>query len=121
VAAFLGASAAPATVGAKILFAGLSLVSIFLPGLLLLCGVLPYWEALKSRGLAQAAMRGINAAVVGVLGAALYDPLWTQSFLGSLDFALTTAGFVLLVAWRAPPVVVVVLLAAYGITTRLIG
>ena len=65
-------------------------------------------------------MRGVNAAVVGILGAALYDPVWTSSVQRPLDFGIALAGFVLLTAWRAPPLVVVVLSAAAGIATGLL-
>src|SRR3546814_19778259 len=63
----------------------LCLVALFLPGLLLVAGALPFWDALRSRPLAQAAMRGTNAAVVGILGAALYAPVWTSAILGPYD------------------------------------
>src|SRR3546814_4313241 len=82
------------------------LVAIFLPGLLLAVGALPFWDAFRSRPAAQAAMRGANAAVVGLLGAALYDPVWTSAILGPYDFALALGGFVLLTVWKAPPWVV---------------
>ena len=98
----------------------LALVGIFLPGILLLMGVLPFWEALRVRPRAQAAMRGVNAAVVGLLGAALYDPVWTNAVSGSSDFALALLGFVLLVAWRAPPLLVVGLGALGGVGLGLI-
>jgi chromate transporter len=112
VAAYLGFIAAPApggTAGAVI-----ALVAVFLPGLLLVYGVLPYWDALRRRAAAQAAMRGANAAVVGILGAALYDPVWTGAVAGPPDFALALGGFLLLVVWKMPPWVVVVTLAAAG-------
>ena len=96
------------------------LIGIFLPGILILIGTLPFWDALRTRAGAQAAMRGINAAVVGILGAALYDPVWTSSVRGSGDFAIALIGFVLLVAWRAPPLVVVVTGALGGIALALI-
>src|SRR3546814_4048269 len=92
----------------------LCLVALFLPGLLLVAGALPFWDALRSRPLAQAAMRGTNAAVVGILGAALYDPVWTSAILGPYDFALALLGFLLLAVWKAPPWVVVAVLAAGG-------
>ena len=76
-AAYLGAVVRPSWFG--IPGAALGLVGIFLPGMLVLIGALPFWEAFRSRANAQAAMRGINAAVVGLLGAALYDPVWTSS------------------------------------------
>ena len=93
----------------------LALAAIFLPGLLLLMGVLPFWDALRRRASAQAAMRGVNAAVVGLLGAALYDPVWAGSVHGRADFAIALGGFVLLTVWRAPPLVVVVLSAIAGV------
>jgi chromate transporter len=92
----------------------LGLIGIFLPGVLILLGTLPFWDRLRQHGTAQAAMRGVNAAVVGVLGAALYAPLWTSSVRSPADFAIALAGFVLLTAWRAPPLVVVVLCALSG-------
>jgi chromate transporter len=100
--------------------AAVGLIGIFLPGILILIGTLPFWGALRTRAGAQAAMRGINAAVVGILGAALYDPVWTSSVKGSGDFAIALIGFVLLVAWRAPPLVVVVTGALGGIALALI-
>lgn len=93
----------------------LALLAIFLPGLLLMTGTLPFWDALRGRPAAQAAMRGINAAVVGVLGAALYDPVWTTTVLRPADFALALAGFILLTVWRTPPLLVVGLGALAGI------
>jgi chromate transporter len=92
----------------------IALVAIFLPGLLLVYGMLPFWDTLRSRQSAQAAMRGANAAVVGILGAALYSPVWTSAVLTMRDFALALAGFLLLTVWKAPPWIVVVLLAAAG-------
>lgn len=96
----------------------LAVVAIFLPGLLLMMGTLPFWDALRSRPAAQAAMRGINAAVVGVLGAALYNPVWTSTVHVPADFALALLGFVLLTVWKAPPLLVVALgaLAGMGLT-----
>ena len=93
----------------------LALLAIFLPGVLLMTGTLPFWDALRGRPAAQAAMRGINAAVVGVLGAALYDPVWTTTVLRPVDFALALAGLVLLTVWRAPPLLVVGFGALAGI------
>jgi chromate transporter len=104
-AAYLGAIAAPSPHG--IAGAGLGVVGIFLPGLLVLLGALPFWDAWRRAPRAQAAMRGINAAVVGILGAALYDPLWLSSVRSSVDVAVVLVGFVLLIAWRAPPVAIV--------------
>ncbi|SEP77378.1 chromate transporter [Devosia sp. YR412] len=92
----------------------IALVAIFLPGFLLLVGALPFWDALRGRPMAQAAMRGANAAVVGILAAALYDPVWTGAVRGPLDIMLALAGFAALVFWRAPPWIVVLALAAVG-------
>jgi len=111
-AAYLGAVVEPSN---GIAGAALGLLGIFLPGFLVLIGTLPFWDAFRQRVRAQAAMRGINAAVVGLLGAALYNPLWTSSVRSSGDFALALAGFVLLTVWRTPPLIVVVLGAIGGI------
>jgi chromate transporter len=86
----------------------LGLIGIFLPGMLILVGTLPFWDEFRKRDSAQAAMRGVNAAVVGLLGAALYNPLWVTSVKTPGDFGIALAGFVLLTVWRAPPVLVVV-------------
>ena len=93
----------------------IALVALFLPGMLLLAGVLPFWDALRARPRMQAAMRGVNAAVVGLLGAAFYDPVFTSAVHGPGDLALALVGFVLLAAWRAPPILVVALGAAAGL------
>jgi chromate transporter len=111
-AAYLGAIMHPAPSG--IAGAGIALFSIFLPGLLLVYGMLPFWDTLRARQTAQAAMRGANAAVVGILAAALYTPVWTSAVLTPADFALALAGFLLLIVWKAPPWAVVLLLAAAG-------
>ncbi|MCD9825178.1 chromate efflux transporter [Bradyrhizobium japonicum] len=100
--------------------AALGLVGIFLPGILVLLGALPFWDSLRKRASAQAVMRGVNAAVVGVLGAALYDPVWTTTVHTGKDFGIVLVGFVLLVAWRAPPLVVVAFSAAAGAVMALI-
>jgi chromate transporter len=65
-------------------------------------------------------MRGVNAAVVGVLGAALYDPVWTSSVKTPGDFAVALVGLVLLISWRAPPLVVVLVSAGAGIALALV-
>jgi len=110
--AYLGAMVTPqhAIVGAAF-----GLLSIFLPGILILVGTLPFWDAFRARAGAQAAMRGVNAAVVGLLGAALYNPVWTSSVKAPGDLAVALIGFVLLVSWRAPPLVVVLVSACAGI------
>lgn len=113
VAAYLGAVAAPPS--HALLGAAVGLVAIFLPGILILLGALPFWEALRQREQAQAMVRGVNAAVVGILAAALYTPLWTSSVTAAGDFGLALVCFVLLTVWRAPPLVVVAIGAAGGI------
>lgn len=94
--------------------AAVALVAIFLPGMLIVLAALPFWHGLRGNLFAQAAMRGANAAVVGVLALALYDPVFTSAVLTPLDFALALAGFVALVSWKLPPLVVVAALAAIG-------
>lgn len=95
--------------------AALGLIGIFLPGLLILLGTLPFWESVRHRVTAQRALRGVNAAVVGVLGAALYHPVWTSSVRTPADFAVVLVGFVLLTAWAAPPLLVVIVSATGGL------
>lgn len=111
-AAYLGAIIAPSSHGLG--GAALGLLGIFLPGMLILLGVLPFWDVLRQRARAQAMMRGVNAAVVGLLAAALYSPVWTSSVKGPPDFAIALVGFVLLTAWRAPPLIIVTLSALGG-------
>ncbi|WP_236843294.1 chromate efflux transporter [Bradyrhizobium icense] len=117
-AAYLGAVMVPAPNG--LAGASIALIALSLPGLLLVYGMLPFWDALRLRPRAQAAMRGTNAAVVGILGAALYDPVWTSAVLTPRDFAVALAGFLLLTVWKLPPWIVVVILAAAGAALRLI-
>ena len=95
--------------------AALGLIGIFAPGMLLLLGTLPFWASLRKRVDSQAAMRGINAAVVGLLAAALYAPVWTSSVATPADFAIVAAGFFFLTAWRASPLLVVVFSALAAI------
>ena len=111
-AAYLGAVMGPGPHG--VTGAAICLIAVFLPGFLALVGALPFWNALRSRPAAQAAMRGANAAVVGLLGTALYDPVWTSAILNRRDFALALTGFVLLTIWKAPAWAVVMLTAAGG-------
>lgn len=111
-AAYLGAAFQPAPNGV----AGglLALVAIFLPSFFLVWGVLPFWDRLRSVPAVRSALVGVGAAVVGILGAALYDPVWTSAIFEPLDVALALAAFGLLVAWKAPPWLVVLLAAAGG-------
>jgi len=90
----------------------LALVAIFLPGLLLLVGTAPFWTALRARPSSAAALAGVNAAVVGVLLAALYDPLATTAIGNVTDALIAVAGFGLLL--RVPPWFVVVACAGAG-------
>jgi len=113
-AAYLGASAGAGTVADAALRSCIALVAIFLPGLLLVYAALPFWHRFRSWPKAQHAVRGANAAVVGVLGAALYDPVWTSAVLGAKDAAVAVAGFLLLTLWKFPPLVVVVLVVFGG-------
>jgi len=117
-AAYLGAVTGPAPNG--LAGAVIALVALALPGLLLVYGALPFWDAMRTQPAAQAAMRGTNAAVVGILGAALYNPVWSSAVLMPRDFALALAGFLLLTLWKSPPWIVVVLLAVAGVLSRLI-
>jgi chromate transporter len=86
----------------------LCLVAIFLPSFLLLIGALPFWDALRRRPAVQSALRGVNAAVVGLLLAALYRPVWTSAIFGPADFALGIVAFLLLALWAVPPWLVVI-------------
>jgi chromate transporter len=97
--------------------AAIALFALLLPGMLLVYGMLPFWDSFRTRPAAQAAMRGTNAAVVGILGAALYNPVWTSAVLAPRDFALALFGFLLLTVWKLPSWVVVVLLAAVGMVS----
>ena len=117
-AAYLGAAASVPPGG--VAGALIALVAIFLPGALILMGTLPFWQALRARSKAQAAMQGVSAAVVGLLAAALYNPVWTSAVATPLDFAIASAAFVMLIAWRSPPLLVVVACALAGVATVLI-
>ena len=111
-AAYLGA--AIGINGSLWLGALLCTLAIFLPSMLLIVGTLPFWDILRGKPKAQAALAGINAAVVGLLLAALYDPVWTSAILDAGDFALAAIAFLLLFLWRLPPWLVVALCAAGG-------
>ncbi|WP_163273180.1 chromate efflux transporter [Chelativorans alearense] len=117
-AAYLGTILDPEPNG--LIGAAVALVAIFLPGFLLFIGVIPYWDAFSARPTAQALMRDANAAVVGILGAALYQPVWTNAILGPYEFALALTCFVLLMAWKASPWIVVIVFAAGGVLIGLV-
>jgi chromate transporter len=111
-AAYLGAVMGPQPNGWA--GAALCLVAVFLPSFLLVVGMLPFWDQLRRLPVAQSVLRGVNAAVVGLLLAALYNPVWTAGITGPYDFALAAAGFLLLYMWQTPPWLVVMLSAVGG-------
>jgi chromate transporter len=111
-AAYLGAVMGPEPNG--IAGAALCLIAVFLPSFLLVVGALPFWDSLRRHPGAQSALRGVNAAVVGLLLAALYDPVWSAGVLAGKDFALAAIAFLLLFMWQTPPWLVVLLCAAGG-------
>lgn len=119
VAAYLGASLTTAPNG--VWGACLALVAIFLPGMLILAGALPFWDRFRTRADAQAVMRGVNAAVVGLLAAALYDPLWTAAILSWADLGLALAGFALLTLLQWRPLIVVAAMVAASMGLALLG
>lgn len=112
IAAYLGAVAGPAPNG--VIGAAVALVAIFLPGLLLVAGTLPFWSAIGHIKPIRAAMVGVNAAVVGLLGAALYDPVFTSAVRSPPDFALALVAFLLLTVWKTPPWAVVLFTGICG-------
>jgi len=111
-AAFLGASMQDSPNG----WAGglIAVVSIFLPSFFLVIGALPFWELLRRNVRTQAALSGINAAVVGLLLAALYQPVWTSAVHGPKDFGLALIALVALMFWKLPPWLVVIGCALAG-------
>jgi chromate transporter len=111
-AAYLGAVMKPWPNGW--IGAAICLAAVFLPSFLLVFGALPFWAKLRGNPRAQAALRGINAAVVGLLLAALYRPVWTSAIFAPVDFALAVLAFLALATWKVPPWLVVVLAAVAG-------
>ena len=111
-AAYLGAVLEPEPNG--LAGAAIALAGIFLPGFLVLVGVLPFWSRLRTTPRARTAMQGANAAVVGILGAALYSPVFTGAIGDMRDFSLAVLCFVLLMAWKVPPWAVVIVAATGG-------
>ena len=93
---------------------GLALIAIFLPSFLLITGVLPFWDLLRRRAVFRRALNGVNAAVVGLLLAALYNPVWTSAVEAPEDFALAISALGLLMFWKTPPWMVVSLAAGGG-------
>jgi chromate transporter len=116
-AAYLGAVMQSAPNG--ILGATIALFAIYLPSFLLVIGLLPFYGLLLGRRLVRAALMGVNAAVVGILLAALYTPVWTSAILNPYDFALGIAAFLLLLIWKVRPWIIVVGGAIAGEVLRL--
>jgi len=121
-AAYLGAIIAPhgSGPGAAALWSAVALFFIFLPGMLLALAGLPLWTWVGHHPTARGALAGVNAAVVGVLGAALYNPIWTSAILGARDLAIALIAFMLLERWRAPPVLIVIFCVAAATATALV-
>ncbi|WP_017729281.1 chromate transporter [Halalkalibacterium ligniniphilum] len=92
----------------------LATVAIFLPAFLLILGALPFWDALRRNPKIKGALMGVNAAVVGILISAFYHPIWTSAILAPIDFAFAALLFSMLVYWKLPPWVIVVLGVAGG-------
>ena len=118
-AAFLGASMTEAPTG---WLGGLvCLVALFAPSFLLVAGVLPFWERLRAHARTQAALAGINAGVVGLLLAALYNPVWTNAIHRPQDFGLAVLAFVALSFWKLPPWLVVASSCVAGVVLHTLG
>ena len=111
-AAFLGAAMAPGWAGAGL--ALLAILGIFLPAFLLVAGALPWWAPLRQRTWARGVLAGVNAAVVGLLLAALYQPVATSALHSAADVALALVALAALLRWRVPPWAVVVATALTG-------
>ncbi|MEN1728950.1 MAG: chromate efflux transporter [Pseudomonadota bacterium] len=112
--AYLGAVLA--SEGSAMPMAMTALVFIFLPGFLLVAGVLPFWRAVSHNAVAGRAIAGVNAAVVGLLAAALYDPIFLSGITGSSDLVIALIGFGLLAIWRLSPLIVVLWCVSASIT-----
>ncbi|TJY44588.1 chromate efflux transporter [Cohnella pontilimi] len=111
-AAYIGAVSSQGLQGC--IRAAVMLIAIFLPSFLLVAGVMPFWEGLRANKGTRAALAGVNAAVVGLLAAALYDPVWTSAVRQPIDIAVAAAAFVCLVLWRWPSWLIVAASALAG-------
>jgi chromate transporter len=111
-AAYLGAVAGPSPNG--VAGASIALVAIFLPSFLLIFGAMPFWDWLRGSVGFRRALAGTNAAVVGILLAALYTPIWTSAITAPVDVAVAAAGLGLLLTGRVPAILVVALSALAG-------
>ena len=118
-AAFLGASMTDSPTGW--LGGAVCVLAIFTPSFLLIVGILPFWERLRRNRQTQAALLGVNAAVVGLLLAALYQPIWTSSIHSPQDFALALVALIALIFWKVPPWLVVLGCGASGALLSLIS
>ncbi|MFY9876075.1 MAG: chromate efflux transporter [Rhodomicrobium sp.] len=116
--AFLGAKSSVGPGG--LAGALVALIAIFLPGMLLVYGVLPFWDRLRTRTAIRGALNGVNAAVVGILGAALYEPIWTSTILRPVDAALALLAFAALTVAKLPVFLMVAMAAAAGMALTLI-
>lgn len=118
-AAYLGATIAPpgSGLGVSVLWSTVALIFLFLPGLLVALAGLPLWNWIGGDPAARGGLAGVNAAVVGVLGAALYNPIWTSAILGARDLAIALVGFMLLERWKVPPILIVALSVAAALAT----
>jgi len=111
--AYLGACVRPTP--SPIFYGVTGLIGIFMPGMLAMAAVLPFWSIVRGSHSAQCALKGINASVVGILLAALYHPLWTVTILRARDFCIALLAFVLLTVWKFPPWLVVVSISVLSI------
>jgi len=110
VSAYLGAEVRPSS--SPLLYSLLGLFGIFMPGLLAMTALLPFWNAIRRNRYVQSSLRGINASVVGILIAALFQPLWTSTIHSSADFWIVLSAFALLTLWKVQPRFVVLCVAA---------
>jgi chromate transporter len=116
-AAYLGAANvyAPSALSACV-----ALIFIFLPGLLMSIAALALWSRVSRHDIIRSALTGINAAVVGILAAALWNPVWRTAILAPIDIAIALSGLLLLVRWRIPPMAVVLLTLVCSVASDLI-
>jgi len=110
VGAYLGAEVRPSS--SPFLYSLLGLIGIFTPGLLAMTALLPFWNAIRRNRYVQSSLRGINASVVGILIAALFQPLWTSTIHSSADFWIVLSAFALLTLWKVQPWFVVLCVVA---------
>jgi chromate transporter len=118
-AAYLGAAMTPAPHGWP--GAAICLIAIFLPSFLLVFGVMPFWATLRQRAGVRSALRGVNAAVVGVLASALYNPVFTSAIHSAGDLGIALTGFLLLVVWKLPSWSVLLLSTGYALVRAAVG